>query len=138
MARKVGFTQGTFDMFHIGHLNLIRNARQYCDYLIVGVNTDELVETFKGKRTIVPFEERIAIVESIRYVDEAIMTATLDKFDVWKQRRYDLLFIGDDWKGSQRWIETEKQMSVYGVEVVYLPYTPTTSSTIIRQKLLAY
>ena len=80
MARKVGFTQGTFDMFHIGHLNLIRNARQYCDYLIVGVNTDELVETYKGKRTIVPFEERIAIVESIRYVDEAIMTATLDKF----------------------------------------------------------
>ena len=138
MARKVGFTQGTFDMFHIGHLNLIRNARQYCDYLIVGVNTDELVETYKGKRTIVPFEERIAIVESIRYVDEAIMTATLDKFDVWKQRRYDLLFIGDDWKGSQRWIETEKQMSVYGVEVVYLPYTPTTSSTMIRLKLLQY
>jgi len=78
MEKRIGFTQGTFDMFHIGHLNLLKNARRQCDYLIVGVNTDELVESYKGKSTIVPFEERIAIVDSIRYVDETIRTTTLD------------------------------------------------------------
>ena len=138
MAKTIGFTQGTFDMFHVGHLNLIKNARKHCDYLIVGVNTDELVEGYKGKRTIVPFEERIAIVESIRYVDEAVKVNTLDKLSTWQNKHYDLLFIGDDWKGSQRWIETERQMLPYGVKVVYLPYTPTTNSTVIREKLLAY
>lgn len=138
MSKKIGFTQGVFDMFHIGHLNLLKNARKHCDYLIVGVNSDELVEKYKNKTTIFPFEERIAIVDSIRYVDETIKVDTLDKVVTWNLKRYNFLFIGDDWKGSQRWIQTEKEMAMYGVKVTYLPYTQTTSSTIIREKLLAY
>ena len=138
MSKRIGFTQGAFDMFHIGHLNLLKNARAYCDHLIVGVNSDELIQEYKNKKTIVPFEERIAIVESIKYVDETLKMDSLDKITAWNLKPYELLFIGDDWKGSKRWSETEKTMQQYGVKVIYLPYTKSTSSTIIREKLLVY
>jgi glycerol-3-phosphate cytidylyltransferase len=138
VSEKIGFTQGVFDMFHIGHLNLLKNARKYCDYLIVGVNSDELVKKYKNKSPIIPFNERIAIVDSIRYVDETIKVDTLDKVVTWNLKQYNLLLIGDDWKGSQRWIQTEKIMAAYGVKVIYLPYTHMTSSTLIREKLLVY
>ena len=131
----IGFTEGTFDMFHIGHLNLLKNAKQRCDYLIVGVNTDELVASYKKKEVMIPLEQRMQIVEAIRYVDKVVPIHTLDKMASWKDYHYDKLFIGDDWKGSERWNATEKEMNGVGVEVVYLPYTKETSSTALRNKL---
>ena len=138
MGELIGFTAGVFDMFHIGHLNLINNARRQCDYLIVGVNSDELVKSYKNKAAVVPFEERAEIISSIKGVDEVLRIDTLDKADAWNRRRYDLLFIGSDWKGNDRWAETERIMGEYGVHVIYLPYTQGTTSTLLREKLTDY
>lgn len=135
MKKIIGFTAGAFDMFHVGHLNLIKNAKARCDYLIVGVNTDELISSYKNKKVVVPLEERLQIVEAIKYVDEVIPVDTLDKSVMWDRKKFDLLFIGDDWKGSERWNETETRMKKHGVEVVYLPYTTGTTSTLLREKL---
>lgn len=135
MEKVVGYTQGTFDMFHIGHLNLIRNAKKHCDYLIVGVNADELVEQYKNKRPIVPLAERAEIVSAIKYVDEVIVTTSLDKCEVWKQKHFDEIYIGDDWKGNDRWKKTEADLAELGAKLVYLPYTKDTSSTMLREKL---
>lgn len=138
MKKIIGFTAGAFDMFHVGHLNLIKNAKARCDYLIVGVNTDELIAEYKQKRAVVPLEERLQILEAIKYVDEVIPVDTLDKEIMWKRKRFDTVFIGDDWKGSDRWSETEQIMKKYGVEVIYLPYTTGTTSTLLREKLKEY
>lgn len=139
MGEKViGFTAGTFDMFHIGHLNLLKNARCRCDYLIVGVNSDRLVEEYKGKKAVVPLGERMEIVRELRCVDEVIRVDSLDKEISWKQKHYNLLFIGDDWKGNPRWKQTEIQMAEYGVKVIYLPHTDGTTSTLLREKLVEY
>ena len=137
MGKVIGYTQGTYDMFHIGHLNLIKNAKRRCDYLIVGVNTDELVESYKNKRPIVPLEERAEIVRSIKYVDEVIITNTLDKKEIWDKIRFDEIYIGDDWKGK-RWERAGKEMEALGARLVYLPYTKDTSSTMLREKLKEY
>ena len=134
----IGFTAGTFDMFHIGHLNLLRNARSRCDYLIVGVNSDRLVEEYKHKRAVVPLEERMEIVGALRCVDEVMKVDSLDKAVSWKKKHYNLLFIGDDWKGNERWERTEAEMQQYGVTVVYLPHTEGTNSTLLREKLVEY
>lgn len=136
--KVIGFTAGTFDMFHIGHLNLLKNARSRCDYLIVGVNSDRLVEEYKHKKAVVPLEERMEIIRSIRYVDEVMRIDSLDKVLSWKQKHYNLLFIGDDWKGNSRWERTEEEMARYGVKVVYLPHTEGTNSTLLREKLTEY
>lgn len=136
MEKIVGYTQGTFDMFHIGHLNLLKNARAHCDYLVVGVNSDELVKAYKKKEVIVPLAERIAIVEAIRYVDQVICTETLDKVHAWNRVKFQKLFIGDDWKGNDRWKKTEEEIAPLGAVVEYLPYTQDTSSTLLREKLL--
>lgn len=135
MKKIIGFTAGAFDMFHVGHLNLIKNAKARCDYLIVGVNTDELITEYKHKKAVVPLDERLQIIEAIKYVDEVIPVDTLDKEKMWKRKKFDVVFIGDDWKGSERWNETEQLMKKYGVEVVYLPYTTGTTSTLLREKL---
>lgn len=135
MRKIIGFTAGAFDMFHVGHLNLIKNAKARCDYLIVGVNTDQLITAYKNKHAIVPLEERMQIVEAVRYVDEVISVDTLDKEAIWKKKMFDIVFIGDDWKGTKRWNETEQIMGEHNVEVVYLPYTIGTTSTILREKL---
>ena len=135
MGKVIGYTQGTYDMFHIGHLNLIKNAKRRCDYLIVGVNTDELVESYKNKRPIVPLEERAEIVRSIKYVDEVIITNTLDKKEIWDKIRFDEIYIGDDWKGNERWERTGKEMEALGARLVY---TRDTSSTMLREKLKEY
>ena len=121
--KLIGFTAGTFDMFHIGHLNLLKNAKSRCDYLIVGVNSDQLVEEYKKKKAVVPLDERMEIIRAIRYVDEVMRIDSLDKVVSWKKKHYDLLFIGDGWKGNPRWIKTEEEMQKYGVKVVYLPHT---------------
>ena len=136
MDKIVGYTQGTFDMFHVGHLNLLKNAKKNCDYLVVGVNTDELVKMYKNKDVIVPLNERMEIVSAIRYVDEVICTDTLDKVDAWKRVKYHKLFIGDDWKGNERWKKTEEIIGEFGATVEYLPYTKETCSTMLRKKLL--
>lgn len=136
MKKVIGFTAGAFDMFHVGHLNLLKNAKARCDYLIVGVNTDELITGYKNKHAIVPLEERMQIVRAIKYVDEVISVDTLDKEVIWEKKMFDIVFIGDDWKGSARWNETEQTMKKHNVEVVYLPYTIGTTSTLLRERLL--
>ena len=135
MEKVIGYTQGTFDMFHIGHLNLIKNAKRHCDYLVVGVNSDDLVESYKNKRPIIPLDERVEIMRAIKYVDEVIVTNTLDKKEIWEKVRFNEIYIGDDWKGNERWEKTVKQMEQLGAKLVFLPYTKDTSSTMLREKL---
>lgn len=132
---KVGYTTGVFDMFHIGHLNILRRAKEQCDYLIVGVSTDELVQEYKHKTPIVPFDERIEIVRAISYVNEVVAQTTMDKFEAWKKLRFDALFHGDDWKGSNMYQKYEEAFREVGVDVVFLPHTSGTSSTLLSEKL---
>lgn len=131
---KVGYTQGCFDMFHIGHLNLINNAKKYCDYLVVGINSDKLMETYKHKLPVINEKERKEIVENIKAVDRAYIVETLDKTVHYKRFNYEVLFIGSDWKGNSRWIYTEKTLNEYGVDVIYLPYTNGISSTLLKSE----
>jgi glycerol-3-phosphate cytidylyltransferase len=131
---KIGYTQGVFDMFHIGHLNLINRAKEQCDYLIVGVNSDALVESYKNKTPVVCQEFRKVIVENIKAVGEAHIVETLDKLEILKDISFDVVFIGDDWKGSQRWSDAQQKLKERGVEVVFLPYTQNVSSTLLRTK----
>ena len=130
----LGYTTGVYDLFHIGHLNLLRNARSLCDRLIVGVTVDELV-AFKKKRAVIPFEERIEIVRNIKCVDAAIPQEDLDKFRAWEKLRFDMLFVGDDWFESSSWQEMEDKFKQVGVRVVYFPYTKSTTSTLINETL---
>ena len=132
---KVGYTTGVFDLFHIGHLNILKRAKEQCDYLIVGVSTDELVQHYKNKTPIISFEDRKQIVEAIKYVDEVIPQISMDKFEVWETKHYDVLFHGDDWKNSDLYNEMEEKLKSVGVEFVYFSYTKSTSSTIIRNKM---
>lgn len=129
---KVGYTQGVYDMFHIGHLNLINHAKQYCEYLIVGVNADALVQSYKHKVPVIGEEERRIIVENIKAVDKCIIAHTLDKEKMLEQLHFDAIFIGDDWKGNARWEQTEDVLSKYGVDVIFLPHTDGICSTALR------
>ena len=131
----VGYTTGVYDLFHIGYLNLLKNARGLCDKLIVGVTVDELV-AYKNKKAVSPFEERIEIVRSIKYVDAAIPQEEIDKFETWKKLHFDVLFVGDDWYKSERWQELEEKFKSVGVRIIYFPYTKGTSSTLINQTLI--
>jgi glycerol-3-phosphate cytidylyltransferase len=130
---KVGYLSGTFDLFHIGHLNLLRRAKQYCDYLVVGVHKDA---SHKGKQTFIPFEERKEIVESISYVDRAIESCRED-VDVYKNGivKYDYLFVGSDYQGTERFLRYEEYFADKGVQIVYFPYTTGTSSTQLRKAI---
>lgn len=132
---NIGYTTGVFDLFHIGHLNILSKAKKYCNTLIVGVTTDEEVEKIKNKKTVIPYEERIQIVESIKYVDIAVAEHNTDKLKAWHMLRFDVIFKGDDWKGSEKWEKYEKEFSNLGVEVVYFPYTKGTSSTMLTETL---
>ena len=130
---KIGYTQGTFDLFHIGHLNLINNAKKYCDYLIVGVNSDELVMQYKNKKTNINENDRATIVGAIKGVDKVVITKTLDKMAVHKSINFDAIFIGDDWKGNDRWKKTEEELANINVDVVFLPHTDGISTTMLTQ-----
>ena len=132
---KVGYVQGSFDMFHIGHLNLIKNAKSICDYLIVGVNSDELMKSFKHKAPIIPEDERLEIIEAIRYVDEAHIVTNRDKLEALDKFHYQALIMGDDWKGTDFYKKVEQQLKEKNAEVVYFPYTKTTSSTLLRDAI---
>lgn len=133
--RIIGYTTGVFDMFHIGHLNILKRAKEQCDYLIVGVSTDELCKSYKKKEPIIPYEERKAIIEAIKYVDEVIPQTDRNKFAAWQRIGFDIMFVGDDWKNSPLFTELEKKFKDVGVKIVFFPYTKTTSSTILREKL---
>lgn len=126
---KVGYTTGVYDMFHIGHLNILRRAKEQCDYLIVGVSTDDLVEQYKHKRPVIPLEDRMEIVKAIRYVDQVVPQVSMDKVAVWKQLHFNALFHGDDWKGSDMYNEMEEKLKAMGVDTVFLPHTDGISST---------
>ena len=131
----IGYTTGVFDMFHVGHLNLLARAREQCDRLIVGVSTDDVVLDYKGHAPIVPYAERVAIVKAIRYVDEVVPQTSMDKFAAWEKLRFNRLFHGNDWKGSAMYNEVEAKLKAVGVEVVYFEYTKGTSSTLLSERL---
>jgi glycerol-3-phosphate cytidylyltransferase len=130
----VGYTTGVFDLFHVGHVNLLRNARSMCDRLVVGVTIDELV-LYKNKHAVIPFEERIEIVRSNRHVDLAVPQQSMDKLDAWQRYKFNVMFVGDDWYQNDRWKALDAQFADLGVRIVYFPYTKSTSSTLINQTL---
>lgn len=132
----VGYTAGVYDLFHIGHLNLLKNARGMCDKLVVGVTVDELV-TYKGKHAMIPFEDRIEIVRSCKYVDAAVPQYDMDKLKACRELGASLLFVGDDWYGTEKWREYEREASAFGIQIVYFPYTKGVSSTQITKALHA-
>lgn len=131
---KIGYTTGVFDLFHIGHLNILRKSRAMCEHLIVGVTTDELV-AYKNKRPVIPYEERFAIVEAIRYVDRTVPQDSMDKMEAWHRYHYDVIFVGDDWKNTEKWNRLEAELKPLGVDIVYFPYTKGTSSTMLHDAL---
>lgn len=132
---KIGFTDGVYDMFHVGHLNMIKEAKKHCDYLIVGVHSDEIVEGYKNRKTVINENDRREIIEAIKYVDKAVINRTREKLELWKEHKFDVVFIGDDWKGTERWNNFEKILAEVGVSVEYIPYTKGISTTQIREKL---
>ena len=130
----IGYTAGVFDLFHIGHLNLLKNARGMCDKLVVGVTVDDLV-TYKGKRAMIPFEDRIEIIRNIKCVDAAIPQYDMDKVAACEKLGASILFVGDDWYHTPKWEEYERSAKEAGIQVVYFPYTQGVSSTIISNTL---
>ena len=135
MSRIVGYAAGAFDLFHVGHLNILRHAKSECDYLIAGVVSDEMLHLNKGITPVVPLAERLEIVRHIDFVDEAIAETVPDKIDTWRQVRFDRFFKGDDWRGTEKGLKLEREFAEVGVEIVYFPYTAHTSSTVLRRAL---
>jgi glycerol-3-phosphate cytidylyltransferase len=133
--KVIGYTTGVYDLFHIGHLNVLEKAKQHCDYLMVGVTTDEEVLRVKGIKTVIPFEERLRIISALKCVDLAIAEDDVDKIRAWEKNRYDVIFKGDDWKGTEKWNKLEQEFAKLGVEVIYFPYTASTSSSKLREVL---
>lgn len=131
----IGYTSGVYDLFHVGHLNLLRNAKGMCDKLIVGVSTDELV-AYKNKTAVIPHAERMEIVRSLKYVDSVIAQEHMNKFEMWEKLKFDVLFVGDDWYKSEKWEQIEEQLESVGVRLVYFPYTKNTSSTLLNDVLV--
>lgn len=132
---KVGYTTGVFDLFHIGHLNILEKSKELCDYLIVGVSTDELVQNYKNKTPIIPYEERSKIIEAIKYVDMVVPQSSMDKMEAWKELQFDVMFHGSDWNGSELYLDIEKKFNEKGIDLVFLPHTDGTSTTIILEKI---
>ena len=130
----IGYTAGVYDLFHIGHLNLLKNAKAMCDKLVVGVTTDDLV-SYKGKKAMIPFEDRIEIVRSIKYVDAVVPQSDMDKLTMCKKLGAQILFVGDDWYGTEKWKKYEEEFKQAGIQIVYFPYTKGVSSTRITKTL---
>lgn len=133
----IGYTTGVFDMFHIGHLNILRRAKEQCDYLIVGVSTDELVMHDKHHAPMIPLADRCEIVRAIRFVDEVVPQTDKNKLGAYFKlgRRFHKMFVGSDWQGTPQWLQFEKDFKPYGVEIVYLPHTDGISSSLLREKI---
>ena len=132
---KIGYTTGVFDLFHVGHLNILRKAKEQCDYLIVGVSTDELVLEYKNKQPVICYEERKEIVSGIKYVDQVVPQMNRNKYAAWELLNFDVMFVGDDWKGNSLFKELERDFSEVGVEIIYFPYTKGVSSTEVKEKI---
>jgi glycerol-3-phosphate cytidylyltransferase len=131
----IGYTTGVFDMFHIGHLNILKKAKSRCDKLIVGITTDKLAEKLKGKKPIFPFKERAEIVKNIKYVDLVVPQKTIDELGDQKKYKFDIIFKGDDWKNTEKWNKLETKFMKKNVKVFYFPYTKHISSTALKEKL---
>lgn len=131
----IGYTTGVFDMFHIGHLNILRRAKEQCDFLIVGVSTDELVQREKNKTPIIPFENRCKIVEAIKYVDKVVPQVDKNKLAAWEKYKFDKMFVGSDWQGTEVWKRFEEQFKPLGVKIVYFSHTDGISSAILRERI---
>ena len=129
MKKIIGYTTGVYDMFHIGHLNIIQRAKEQCDYLIVGVSTDELVKKEKNKAPVIPFVERRKIIEAIKYVDMVVPQENKDKLAAWEKYKFDKMFVGSDWQGTPQWAKYEEQFAPLNVDIIYLPHTDGISST---------
>ena len=132
---KIGYTTGVFDMFHIGHLNILKRAKEQCDYLIVGVTTDDLCSSRKNKLPIICEKDRVEIVSAIKYVDKVILQTNMNKIDIIKKYKVDVVFVGSDWKGTDAWNKYEKEFKELNCDVVYFDHTDGISSTILREKL---
>lgn len=132
---KIGYTTGVFDLFHVGHLNILKRAKDQCNHLIVGVSTDELVLGYKNKHPTIPYTDRMEIVEGIKYVDQVVPQQNRDKFLAWEHMHFDVMFVGDDWKGSALFNRVEKQFAQVGVDIVYFPYTKGISSTTVKERI---
>lgn len=135
MSPKIGYAAGAFDLFHVGHLNLLRQARSRCDYLIAGVVSDEILIKNKGRAPVIPLAERLEIVSNIGFVDEAIAEVHPNRIQTWQQNHFDIFFKGDDWKGTPAGLALERDFAAVGVGIVYFPYTVHTSSTVLRRTL---
>ena len=133
---KVGYTDGVYDLFHVGHLNMIETAKTQCEYLIVGVHGDEVVNEYKHHYPIINETDRKKIIESIKGVDKAVINQFRDKLKLWELYHFDVIFIGDDWKGTERWNKFETVLAEIGVDVVYVPYTKGISTTEIRDRIM--
>lgn len=131
---KIGYTTGVFDLFHVGHLNLLEKCKDFCETLIVAVCTDEYAHE-SGKNPIISYEDRSRIVGALKCVDKVVPMEFTDKLKAWEMNKFDVLFSGDDWKGSERYIKTEEQFKKIGVDIVYFPYTKGVSTTQIKQNL---
>ena len=132
---KIGYTSGVYDLFHIGHLNILQRAKEQCDFLIVAVSTDELVGSYKNKTPVIEYAERAAIVKAIKYVDKVVPQESRNKMEAYKTHKFDVMFVGDDWKGTPLWIELEKNLAIEGAEIVYFNYTKVVSSTLLKDVL---
>lgn len=132
---RVGYTTGVFDMFHVGHLRILKQAKEQCDYLIVGVSCDKLVESYKNKLPVIPLADRMDILASIKYVDKVVVQESRDKYTAFKEIGFNVMFVGDDWKGNPLFEEVERKFSLEGVDVVYFPYSKHVSSTRLSQVL---
>lgn len=132
---KIGYTQGVFDLLHYGHIRLLKRAKDLCEVLIVGINSDVLVEKYKNKKTIMKQDERLEIVSSLKYVDNCFIVYTLDKIEILSKINYDVIFIGDDWINNKRWLKTKKDLSLLGKDVVFLPHTDGVSTTMLKDKI---
>ncbi len=130
----IGYTSGVYDLFHIGHLNLLRNAKGMCDKLVVGITTDELV-SYKLKKAVIPHNERMEIVRSNKFVDSVVPQEDMDKFEMWKKLKFDVMFVGDDWYKTEKWEELEEKFKKVGVRIIFFPYTKGTSSTLLSETL---
>ena len=131
----IGYTSGVFDLFHIGHVNILRQSKALCDKLIVGVSTDELVYKYKNKYPVIPEKERLKIIKSIKFVNHAIYQDSMDKFINFKKLDFDIMFVGDDWYNNTKWNKLELKFNKLGVKIIYFPYTKSTSSTKINKIL---
>lgn len=135
MGKRVGYAPGVYDLFHVGHVNILKHSSKQCDHLIAGVVSDEHAAAVKGRAPVVPAAERVEIVRSVRYVDEAVVEDVSTKMQMWERLRFNVIFKGDDWRGTPKGDQLEADFASVGVDVVYFPYTAHTSSTMLRQAL---